>query len=537
MPTKTFIHLGRYGDVLNTLPLLKHRADEGHVVQQVIAAKYADVLDGVSYVRPIVYPGAFEDLRGALDFARMHDPKAVNLQVYGKDMPMKRHTTSFVIEQWQRAGLDRLWGTLPLVLDRRDATREAALLAQVRGTDARPLVLLAVSGYSSPFHGAAELVRMVQDRFGDRANVVVLDAVKATRVYDLLGLFDAAACLVTIDTMHMHLAQGSRVPVIGLATDGPTPWHASARRPGMVCYAHYHEWPARAEEILSAIGERIPPPSKPMKKKRTATTKSAPPPTAAAPRVAAAVQRDPRIIHTYPAYAATGDAARRQQTAQQSWQRAYTEAWTAAPYAVEAGARSARDIGDARDLPFVVDMVEAAIATHQLNDHDVVLLTNSDACLADGITFELQHLCALHGACYTHRWDFPWSVEHIDRKGIHTGKWYPGSDAFAFTVWWWRKHSAAYPDMLMGAEYVDAVLRQLIKRHAHPQAELHLAVYHEQHANAWSRDRHSAANLHNARLARAWFAQHGCDDLDPFDPNAAQSIRSKRGTPLYLQVA
>lgn len=541
--TKTFVHLGRYGDVLNTLPLLKQIADQGHTVQQVIAAKYADALDGVSYVRPIVYHGAFEDLRGALDFTRMHDPGAVNLQVYGKDMPMQRHTDSFVREQWHRAGLAQLWGTLPLVMDRRDPDRERELMARVRGGDERPLVLLAVSGYSSPFAGGADLVTAVQQRFDQQAKVVLLDAVKAVRAYDLLALFDAAACLVTIDTMHMHLAQGSTVPVIGLSTDGPTPWHASARRPGMVWHGHYGDWPAQRTEILNAIASRLnttamDTPKKTNKRSKPRNSADAPatPPTVQAKP---ALPREPRIAHTYPAYAPTGDALRRMRTAEASWQRAYAGGgeWIAAPYAVDPGLRSARTLGDARDLPFVKDMVEATIIANDLHDEDVVLLTNSDACFCEGIAYELHHLCGLHGACYTHRWDFPWSVEHITRAGIHTGKWYPGSDAFAFTVRWWRAHRADYPDMLMGAEYVDAVLRQLIKLRAHPTSELHLAVYHEQHPNEWSRNRMSPANLHNARLARAWFARNQCDDLDPFDAQAAARIRSTRGTPLYLQVA
>lgn len=88
--------------------------------------------------------------------------------------------------------------------------------------------------------------------------------------------------------------------------------------------------------------------------------------------------------------------------------------------------------------------------------------------------------------------------------------------------------------MLLGVEYVDAVLRQLIKKHCGTDAEAHRCVYHEEHASAW-KSGPSPAGRHNALLARLWFAQHGCDDLDPFGAAQAERLRVKRGTPNYLR--
>src|SRR5258707_5981078 len=52
------------------------------------------------------------------------------------------------------------WGTLPLVFDRRDVTREAAVKEQLLArSGGKPYVLLALSGTSSPFAPAHELAR------------------------------------------------------------------------------------------------------------------------------------------------------------------------------------------------------------------------------------------------------------------------------------------------------------------------------------------------------------------------------------------
>jgi ADP-heptose:LPS heptosyltransferase len=50
--------------------------------------------------------------------------------------------------------------------------------------------------------------------------IVNLAAIKAERLYDLLGLYDHAVGLVTSDTATLHLAAASKVPYIALLNNG-----------------------------------------------------------------------------------------------------------------------------------------------------------------------------------------------------------------------------------------------------------------------------------------------------------------------------
>jgi|APTNR8051073442_1049403.scaffolds.fasta_scaffold00075_24 hypothetical protein len=482
------VHLGRYGDIINTLPLLQHVAGDGRA-RLVISHRYADVLEGVSYVEPLVFQGEFEDLAGGLEFARSFGAPVVNLQVYGRNMPMARQTGNFVLEQWHRAGRALQWG-LPLVFDRRDTGREARLVA--RHLDGRPLVLLGLHGHSSPFPHGERLKEATVRALGAGVQVLDLATVKAERIYDLLALYDRAACLVATDTAHQHLAHGSKVPVIALSTSGPTPWHSSPRRQGHVLHVKYDRYLAQEPEILRTIAA-----------------------------LATGQRKSPiRILHVHPSPTLSGDALRRHQTAARSWARA--GAWETLPCAP---ARTARNIGDRRDLPYMRDLIAHAIEASS-SDEDIVVVSNSDVCVVPNMTTEIRKAIARYGAFFTHRWDFEGPVDHVVSPS--SGKWYPGSDLFGFTVHWWKAHGEAYPDLIAGAEFVDCVLRQLIKKHCGNDAEIHAAVYHEKHVSVWVQDRNSPSNLHNQKLAAAWFLTNGTDDLDPFGPAEAARIRAKR---------
>jgi hypothetical protein len=291
--SKVFVHLGRYGDIVNTLPLLKLHADaQGSPVRQVVCWQYASVLEGVSYVQPMLYPNEFADLMPAIAMAKQLDRDAVNLQVSGTGWVQHRLMPSFLQEQWSNAGKAMLWDTLPVVFDRRDLEREHRLVDRTL-SGALPVVLVATHGFSSPFAHGADLLAALRERLKGRAWVVDMAGVKAERIYDLLGLMDRAACLVTIDTMHMHLARASAVPVVALANDTNSPWHQSARRHGQVWYGTYTQYAIRKDELLQAVEQCLP----------SATHQPAPLP-AAAPA--------PRIIHVHPVHALHGDAQRRQ---------------------------------------------------------------------------------------------------------------------------------------------------------------------------------------------------------------------------------
>lgn len=157
-----------------------------------------------------------------------------------------------------------------------------------------------------------------------------------------------------------------------------------------------------------------------------------------------------------------------------------------------------------RDLPFVKDMIDCG---------GQVMLTNSDTCLIDGTVEAVCELLKTHGAVFAHRWDFQRLSTPMDN--VEHARWYPGSDLFAVTPKWWKKHRNECPDLLLGAEFVDCILRQLVKKY--DGAELMKCIYHERHNSAWEGSNRltDAANCWNRKLALKWFSDNGTNEDDP----------------------
>lgn len=244
---KTYVQLGRFGDILNILPILHADAEGGCRARLVVANKYLDIMEGVGYCDVRAWPGPFEHLLDALKWSGVD---AVNLQVYGHGYKQRRVCNSFCEESWNNGGMLDLFGKLHLVLDRRDKAREAQLVA--RYGDKRPMVLLGLSGNSSPFPHARALKAAVSIACPE-ANIVDLAHIVAYRPYDLLGLYDAAKVLVSIDTMHLHLAPASKVPVVALYTDKPTSWHGTPFKPGQIERVAYGSFPQAMSSVVNVV--------------------------------------------------------------------------------------------------------------------------------------------------------------------------------------------------------------------------------------------------------------------------------------------
>jgi hypothetical protein len=106
---------------------------------------------------------------------------------------------------------------LPLVFDRRSPEREAQLVRTWKKTN-KPLLLLNFEGATSPLAATPQVVKAMAPLW-KHFEIVNTNEVRAHRIYDLLGLFDVAAGLVTIDTATLHLAAASKVPVLAYTRD------------------------------------------------------------------------------------------------------------------------------------------------------------------------------------------------------------------------------------------------------------------------------------------------------------------------------
>lgn len=219
----TIISLGRYGDILNILPACYGMAKRGRRPTLVVSAQFADILDGVTYCDRKIYSGPPEDLLHVMGLcSQLPDVRVAQVN----RNPDERHLEdSYCKESYRLSGLHGLWKRWPLVFDNRDKEREKKLFDQVfpKVYDIRPFIAVATNGVSSPFKHAKKLVEALRSNFPEMG-IVSLDEIKAEKPYDLLGLLDAASCLVTVDTMHLHLANAAKCPTVSLLNEG---WRGS----------------------------------------------------------------------------------------------------------------------------------------------------------------------------------------------------------------------------------------------------------------------------------------------------------------------
>lgn len=478
LPDTCYVQLGRIGDIINILPLMKNAL--GKKTPLMVAKDYFQLLEGCSYVEPVLWNGDFADLRGALAWGRGFFREFKVTQVYAHGMNFPRKTESFIKESYNQVNRLQDFGRLPLVFDRRDYNREKELVHRFKGY--RPLILVAPHGHSSPFPHGFLMMDLLRSAFESEFDILDLSRIKAERFYDLLALYDVADCLVTIDTAHMHLARGSKVPTVALVTDGPTPWHSTAPLTGQIMRMKYSEFVDRKEEMLAVIravcGKRVP-----------ETNLSG-----------------RRIFHVYSNYPRGGDAAARHAFARKTWEVEYDRAaWKEVPISNEMLGRSSKSVfADTREMPFIRDLVDGAIKQQRISDSDVIILTNDDICFAAGLTESLLKVLP-EKAAWANRWDFKELKTALTPAQICRGSWCSGTDLFAFTRSWWEKHREVLPDMVLGCEAWDWLLREIVMKSG--GFEIHTMIYHQFHNSFWyvGRNRsHNPGNVWNRRLAKIW---------------------------------
>lgn len=222
-----FVMLGRYGDILCILPMLKAEADAGRRPTLVVSKDFQKLLDAVSYTDRIVWDGAYDQLPECLRWLRRDKGigAPVVVQVHKNPIDRARLTNSYQRESWRLAGrLEEFNNRGPLVLDNRDHGAEKVALAHIRGDDLRPMVLVGLRSHSSPLESADKILSAIVEKFSKTHHVVNLAQITVGRPDYLLGVFDAAEVLLTADTMFLHLARASGVRVVALINSG---WRGS----------------------------------------------------------------------------------------------------------------------------------------------------------------------------------------------------------------------------------------------------------------------------------------------------------------------
>lgn len=162
-------------------------------------------------------------------------------------------------------------------------------------------------------------------------------------------------------------------------------------------------------------------------------------------------------------------------------------------------------------VPFVKDIVN--FAAKEKDPSDILVLTNADICVASNCCFKIVGALQSIQAAYCFRRDFGRLTGPLPDESIHKGNHYCGSDLYAFRVGWWNRHKADFPELLMGREAWDAILRILIEMtHPNQNPTLYDLIYHERHASVWENPRNRRtipSQMHNVRIARDWMLSFG----------------------------
>lgn len=248
-----FVALGRFGDIIGILPALRALPEKPILA---VAKEFASVLDGVSYVDPLVLPLAHTELIRAMMALRGRFEKVVVTQMSATGWNPPRVAPSFNQDAWARMGMLDRWNdpSVQLVFDRRDPERERQLIAQhIPPALARPVLLVnTTSSFSSRFAEGRECMAWLRSIFGEAFHIVDLAPIRCTRIYDLVGLMEVADALLTIDTATLHLAAATRVPTVALLSSNGG-WYQSTPRCNAVMAFGAKEWKAKLGALRTLL--------------------------------------------------------------------------------------------------------------------------------------------------------------------------------------------------------------------------------------------------------------------------------------------
>lgn len=200
----------------------------------------------------------------------------------------------------------------------------------------------------------------------------------------------------------------------------------------------------------------------------------------------------------------------------QSWVRLY-ETGSIIPKHLWNFPRSAKRIGDRRDLPYLKDVLKAGM------DADAVLLTNDDTVLHRDILPALESRLSTAGAVCSFRITWNHATEHRPDFYRPAKTWVKscpgdiGRDLFAFSKVWLASYWGDIPDFILGDADWDWPLALIIRKSLRlplgdvckldVRSDLEMGyVWHADHERPWMRSENvnAKAKLWNRKLAWEW---------------------------------
>lgn len=214
------------------------------------------------------------------------------------------------------------------------------------------------------------------------------------------------------------------------------------------------------------------------------------------------------LLHLWSRYnTLDAETQRRQRIAQSTWPAV---GWTELP--VEDSMLPRLFHGDGRAMPYVKDLFD--FGCRKLPNSDIICYTNADIMVRSDAKLELVSRMQQTDSVYAYRRDFHHRVESpILDSDYSKGNDYPGSDLFAFRAGWWRTYRGEMPDMIVGYEAFDPVLRTLVDR-TNPESDncVRDIICHERHGSFWEHPANRyrlKGQLINLALAKQFLTRHG----------------------------
>jgi hypothetical protein len=201
---------------------------EGVTPTLIVGRDFRGITDRVTYCNEIVSPFNPIEFPQALTWARNQYGNVIAAQVFANTQAGINNGENFAEESYRLIGRLHQFGSEPTLFDARDYESEAAIVSAE--TTARPYILIATKSVSSPFPQAVEMEQAIQHKYGKDYDVINVSEIHAPNPVDLLGLLDGAACLISVDTMHLWLARALRRPPLDhLQTCRRRPLHPPRR--------------------------------------------------------------------------------------------------------------------------------------------------------------------------------------------------------------------------------------------------------------------------------------------------------------------
>lgn len=214
------------------------------------------------------------------------------------------------------------------------------------------------------------------------------------------------------------------------------------------------------------------------------------------------------LFHFYNEYSTKDPAtAERTRVARITWS---TQLWREIPVKDSDLRRFWTEEG--RSMPYVRDIFDKAVEGRDMND--CMVYTNADVCVVSDCAEMCVSALQDTDAFYSYRIDFNHDFkEPIPDDVVPRGDHYVGSDLYGFRVRWWISYRSKFPDMVVGFELWDAVIRHLIDMtNIGKPTNVPLTHYHRRHASFWENPKNRyrlKGQLRALKLGSQWMRKYG----------------------------